>query len=65
MEKAIVNTPLPPSKKTPNRSRLQRVLLQRSHTHQGVLHAAGQHIQVHPDTAAWLRTVGVVAPAKS
>lgn len=44
---------------------LERVRLQRDHTHLGAKHPAGAEIDVHPDTAAWLRAVDVVAKAKA
>lgn len=40
---------------------MERVTLAREHTHLGLKHPPGAEISVHPDTASWLRTAGVVS----
>lgn len=54
--------------KTPNRTArrskapaMERVTLLREHTHLGKKHPPGTEIQVHPETARWLREAGVVS----
>lgn len=56
-----------PPKKQPTRRRaktpaMERVRLDREHTHLGKKHPPGAEISVHPETARWLRDAGVVSP---
>ena len=61
MEEAVTTKPAQPRKKPPAPQTLERVCLAREHEHQGVLLAPGTEIEVHPETARWLRAVGVVS----
>ncbi len=52
------------AKKTTRRSKappMERVTLLREHTHLSKRHPPGAEISVHPETARWLREVGVVS----
>lgn len=40
---------------------MERVTLDREHTHLGKKHPPGAEISVHPETACWLRNAGVVS----
>lgn len=61
MEEAVTTKPARPRKKPPAPQTLERVCLAREHEHLGVLRASGTEIDVHPETARWLRAVGVVS----
>jgi hypothetical protein len=64
MEKAM-STRTPDKKPTRRRSKasaMERVTLDREHTHLGKKHPPGDEISVHPETARWLRDAGVVSP---
>ena len=65
MEEAVTTKPARPRKKPPAPPPLERVCLAREHEHQGVLRAPGTEIEVHPETARWLRAVGVVSNPKT
>ena len=44
---------------------LEHVTLLHAHEHAGHVHPAGAVIDVHPQTARWLRAAGVVSPLPS
>jgi hypothetical protein len=59
-------SPQAPPKKPTKRAKapaLERVKLEREHTHLGNKHPPGTELLVTPDTARWLRGAGVVSPA--
>jgi hypothetical protein len=43
---------------------MERVRLAREHEHLGKKEPVGAEIEVHPETARWLRAVGVVSTPK-
>ncbi|WP_423458032.1 DUF7210 family protein [Ottowia sp. VDI28] len=45
----------------PQVSSPERVKLEREHEHCGVKHPPGAVIEVHPQTAEWLRAQGIVS----
>lgn len=46
----------------PAPSSMEQVILAREHEHMGEKKPPGTPIVVHPETARWLRAVGVVTP---
>jgi hypothetical protein len=61
MEEAVTTKTARPRRKLPMPPPLERVCLAHEHKHLGVLRASGTEIEVHPETARWLRAVGVVS----
>jgi len=54
-------TPAKPRGKAPGPPpAMERVRLQREHTHMGEKKPPGAEITVHPETARWLRDAGVI-----
>lgn len=62
-----MSTSAPATKTTRRRSKkdaapaMERVTLDREHTHLGKKHPPGTEISVPPETARWLRNAGVVS----
>lgn len=54
-------TPAKRRKQVPEPPAMERVCLAREHKHLGKKEPAGAEISVHPETARWLRAVGVVS----